>query len=108
MTSLCHSDELPEGEAKAIGTPEGDLIAIKKRGQIHLYHNRCPHTGVALDWQPGDFMSLDKAYLQCSTHGALFEIESGRCVYGPCKNQHLKSVKAQLDAAGYLQLIAQD
>jgi len=38
-----------------------------------------------LDWQPGEFFDIAGVYLVCSTHGAIFEPNSGLCVAGPCR-----------------------
>jgi len=53
------------------------------------YLNLCPHIGVELNWRPGVFMDIEKHFIQCSTHGALFVPDSGHCVAGPCQGQAL-------------------
>jgi nitrite reductase/ring-hydroxylating ferredoxin subunit len=52
--------------------------------------NRCPHVGTPLDWAPDEFMDRAGRHLMCSTHGALFEVEDGRCVAGPCQGDRLE------------------
>jgi nitrite reductase/ring-hydroxylating ferredoxin subunit len=71
------------------------VIAVRRDGQPYLYENRCPHRGVPLEWQPHQFLDDSGSLLQCATHGALFLIESGECVAGPCAGQALR----QLDVA---------
>lgn len=56
------------------------------------YLNRCPHMGVELNWVPGRFMDLDKLFLQCSTHGALFKPQDGECIAGPCQGDALTAL----------------
>lgn len=56
------------------------------------YLNRCPHMGVELNWMPGRFMDLDKLFLQCSTHGALFKPRDGECIAGPCQGDALTAL----------------
>jgi len=34
--------------------------------------------------------------IQCANHGALFVIESGHCVSGPCSGQKLRKIQFQL------------
>jgi len=34
--------------------------------------------------------------IQCSTHGALFNIESGECLQGPCLGQSLQSIDYEI------------
>jgi nitrite reductase/ring-hydroxylating ferredoxin subunit len=44
----------------------------------------CPHLGIPLNWAPERFLDLDGTLIQCSSHGALFQIDSGECIAGPC------------------------
>ena len=64
-------------------------FAVRYRGKVCAYVNRCPHAGTELDWQPGEFFSLGGLYLICSTHGAMFEPASGYCIAGPCQGASL-------------------
>ena len=65
-------------------------FAVRSNGRAVAYVNRCPHMGTELDWQPGEFFDLAGLYLVCSTHGALFEPGSGKCVAGPCRGASLE------------------
>ena len=69
-----------------------ELFIIKKDSQINVYKNSCPHTQGPLDWTPDQFLDLDNNHIQCANHGALFEINSGLCIYGPCKAESLKTL----------------
>ena len=66
---------------------------IYRDNKVYSYLNRCPHTGVNLDWVPHQFMDSSKNYIQCATHGALFAIENGNCLRGPCVGDQLETVK---------------
>ena len=57
------------------------------------YVNSCPHTGGPLDWIEGQFLDLNGQYIVCATHGALFRIEDGHCLAGPCKGKGLTAVE---------------
>ena len=72
-----------------------EAFVIKKEGRFFAYINHCPHTGVPLDWMPDQFLNLEQSYIQCAMHGALFEIETGLCVYGPCINRRLESLSLE-------------
>ena len=79
------------------------LILTRKADEVNVFLNSCPHTGVRLDWKVGVFLTVDKAHLQCSTHGALFELDSGFCVAGPCNNQCLVKLQTKVyDQAIYV------
>lgn len=69
-----------------------DAFLVKFNNHCYAFENSCPHTGVNLNWQEGQFFSFDGLYLQCSLHGALFEPDSGTCVRGPCANERLQAV----------------
>lgn len=85
-------DEIDEGTSKGIEVANTFLFAVKKDDQIFLYRNRCPHLGTPLEWQEDRFLDADGALIQCSTHGALFQIEDGHCLVGPCKGKYLEAI----------------
>lgn len=64
-------------------------FVVRYRGQARAYLNRCGHVPVELDWQPGQFFDDTRLYLICSTHGALYDPASGRCVGGRCAGRGL-------------------
>ena len=92
MPILCHSNEIAEGKSKGFQLGEKFLFAVKKNGRIYVYENRCPHLGIQLEWQPDEFLDIDASMIQCSSHGALFRIEDGECLLGPCSGQSLIAV----------------
>ena len=95
MTLLCHIDEIDDESSKGFELGEEHFFAVKKDGELYVYRNQCPHLGTELNWQQDQFLDMDGALIQCSTHGALFLIESGECVYRDpawgklCKPWHL-------------------
>lgn len=93
---LCQVSDLPErqGRGFVLDRPDGKLrLLLIRRGEaIYGYRNSCPHVGVPLDWNADHFMSFDGHYLQCGTHGAMFRIEDGYCILGPCSGQKLRSI----------------
>jgi nitrite reductase/ring-hydroxylating ferredoxin subunit len=96
---ICASGELAEGgrgvrfqlEPPDRFTPGG--FVVRHRGAVRGFVNRCPHAGSELDWNPGEFFDDSGLYLICSTHGALFEPGSGRCVAGPCRGACLEPLR---------------
>jgi nitrite reductase/ring-hydroxylating ferredoxin subunit len=99
-TPLCRLDDIPDGQAKGfrmiVATPTGatktDILIVRQGQRAYAYVNSCPHLGVTLDWRPDQFFDAEGVHLQCATHGALFEVQSGLCVAGPCRGQSLESV----------------
>lgn len=98
---LCRLDELPDGEARGFSIGEGaaerELFIVRKGQRVFVYENACPHTGATLDWQPDVFLDVEKRFIQCATHGALFRIEDGFCVHGPCIGGHLTALPARVE-----------
>lgn len=92
MAIVCSADDLEEGGAKGIATGDDALVALKRDGQIFVYRNSCPHLGVELNWLEDQFLDADGAFIQCATHGALFAVDSGECVWGPCKGKYLEAI----------------
>jgi len=90
-------DDIEEGKSKGIDLEDAYLFAVKRDDQIYLYRNSCPHLGTPLEWEEDSFLDPDGTLIQCSTHGALFEIETGRCIAGPCQGQNLQAVPFLLD-----------
>ncbi|WP_455200166.1 Rieske (2Fe-2S) protein [Kaarinaea lacus] len=74
-----------------------ELFVVNDNQQFYAYENRCPHTGVNLNWQPDQFFDIDNKFLQCSTHGALFRTTDGYCVRGPCAGSRLESIPLKVE-----------
>ena len=68
-------------------------FAVEYADRVYAYKNRCPHLGIELDWTPGVFFDEPGETLVCSTHGARFEPNTGRCISGPCAGLCLESVE---------------
>lgn len=99
--TLCQLSDLPDpGSARFAfdGDSHGHGLCVVRRGEaVYGYLNRCPHTGGPLDWQPGVFLSLDRQFIQCSTHGARFRVADGFCVSGPCAGASLRRAPVRLN-----------
>lgn len=78
-------------------------FAIRYNDKMYAYLNRCGHIAVQLDFQPGNFFSEDKQNLVCSTHGASYQPESGKCLGGPCYGVGLEPLAVE-EIDGYLYL----
>ncbi len=94
--SLCQTSDIADPGSKAFeldfhGQPLA-VFVVHSNASFHAFVNRCPHTGVNLEWQEDQFLDLDQAFIQCSTHDALFEIDSGLCIAGPCVDESLQSL----------------
>ena len=104
---LCELDEITRGDSRGfLAERNGKMesyIVVRKDDTAFAYLNSCPHIGSPLDFAPGRFLNPDKSMILCSTHGALFRIEDGFCVSGPCAGEALTAVPIDIrDGAIYL------
>lgn len=97
---LCDGHAIAEGKSRGFEIGELTVLAVRREGQVFVYKNRCPHRGVALEWQPDQFLDSSASLIQCATHGALFLIEDGQCVAGPCEGESLTAIPCGEDAQG--------
>jgi nitrite reductase/ring-hydroxylating ferredoxin subunit len=97
---ICASGELADGgrglrfEVERHGRME-PAFAIRYRGRVHAYLNRCGHVPVELDWNEGEFFDMSGLYLICATHGALYSPGTGACVSGRCNGQGLRALRVE-------------
>ena len=67
-------------------------FVVRYRGIAYGYLNQCAHIPIELDWNEGDFFELSGLYLICSTHGAMYAPDTGRCEGGPCRGRRLRAI----------------
>ncbi len=94
---ICESSALVEGGMGVCFEVNGEKVpvsafVVRFGGKVHAYLNRCGHVPVEMDWQKGRFFDMSGLYLVCTTHGALYAPESGRCLGGRCNGKGLVSV----------------
>ena len=93
--------ELAHGTSKKFTMRRGqrdlEALLVNFEGNYFAYINRCPHTGITLDWVNNQFFSSDQRYLMCATHGAVFEPPTGECVWGPCFGLSLQKLEVEIE-----------
>lgn len=86
---ICASADLPEAgrgvrfEVVFAGRA-APAFAIRWRGVVRGYLNRCGHVPIELDFEPGEFFDFSRQLVICATHGALYDPASGACAGGRC------------------------
>ncbi len=98
---LCSLTELEECQTIELSVEQRQLFAVRLDNQIHAYWNSCPHRGIPLNWMPNQFLDGDGALIQCTSHGALFEIDTGHCIAGPCHGDSLTPVTLHCESGQY-------
>lgn len=100
--ALCNSRDLAEG---AMAVPFDVLyqgqtcraFAVRWRGQVHAYLNRCAHVAMEMDYQPDRFFDDSGEWLLCATHGAAYRPDTGACGGGPCRGGLVKIELSEAD-----------
>lgn len=88
---------LDEGCTRSLDLDEPAVFLVQFDGLLYAYLNRCPHLGIELNWMPDQFLESGGDLIICSTHGALFKIDDGLCISGPCQGQALTSLQIVQD-----------
>lgn len=95
--ALCRIHDIPEGGAIEVGVVDerdavrDSLLLTRQGSDVRAYRNICPHAGRRLDWAPNQFL-IEDGYVICTAHGAMFRLNSGECVSGPCRGTGLTAV----------------
>jgi nitrite reductase/ring-hydroxylating ferredoxin subunit len=99
--ALCRLDEIEDGGARGFSLIGGgmtrEIFVVRQGSRVFAYVNSCPHIGTPLEFLPDRFLTADGQEILCSTHGARFEIGSGRCLAGPCRGKSLQPVRVRVD-----------
>ena len=88
--------ETPGSKGFRVGRRER-LFVVRQDDEVFAYMNLCPHQGTTLDWKPDAFLTVEKDYILCATHGAFFEIKNGLCVAGPCLGRSLAPTEVRIE-----------
>lgn len=105
MNKICMMEDIPEREARAFEDIDGETIFITQRdGCFYAYQNLCPHLQTELEFLENKFLDGDQEFIECSTHGALFEVETGLCISGPCQGASLNKVEIKVHSDGGIYL----
>lgn len=109
MFVLGHIDEITIGTSRGYSLNNSAVhqvfvvrVAID---EVYAYRNSCPHKGYeegSMAWRKHHFLNGNGRFIQCGSHGALFEIDNGLCVHGPCINKRLEKLEVTCDHQGLL------
>lgn len=99
---ICAANNLTRGQAQAfslsrvteenVTRPFSIFVVRTQEDRFVGYLNKCPHNGVWLNIGDGVFFSDDGRRLRCGRHKAEFDVDTGRCVKGPCKDEVIEPV----------------
>ena len=98
--ALCRLDDIEDGgSAELIAEIAGEtesLIAVRRGPRVFVYRSVCRHQDLPLDFTPGQFLNAERTHILCTNHGALFRIEDGVCVWGPCLDRRLRALATRV------------
>lgn len=93
---ICPLTALPErasrGHGPCAGKQAASVFVVRVGDRVYGYRNACPHTGAPMEWQTHRFLDLSGQYIVYGVHGAVFRIEDGYCLEGPCRRSYLQPV----------------
>lgn len=99
--AVCALADIENPGARGFVIEDGDWplhgFVVRREHQAFGYLNVCPHAGRMLNWGPDRFLNKDRSLIMCSAHGAIFEIDSGLCVGGPCLGDALSRLDTRVE-----------
>jgi nitrite reductase/ring-hydroxylating ferredoxin subunit len=104
---ICPLHELADPGARGFTMGEGEWplrgFVVRHGDCVRAYVNHCPHAGFPLNWRPDQFLVPGGSTIRCVMHGALFDMETGDCVSGPCLGLGLQPLPVHV-SGGYVLL----
>ncbi len=101
-TALCRVDAVSETGGLGLRFGEGkqafEMLLVRRGSAVWGYVNQCPHFKVPVNARPDTFVN-SRGLIMCAWHYAMFRLEDGYCVEGPCQGLALKPVPVHIDGA---------
>jgi nitrite reductase/ring-hydroxylating ferredoxin subunit len=85
-------EQVARGRFVRLSAGNGSVLVGRVAGSWRAYRNECRHRALPLDLGASTPMSDDGRFLLCNQHGALYRLEDGACVLGPCAGERLAPV----------------
>lgn len=93
-------DEMTDPGCCEFRIGEGDWpfkgFVVRQGDDVFAYRNYCMHLGHPLNWQPDSFLTKDRTNIICASHGAIYEIDTGLCIGGPCMGKSLRTLPVEI------------
>lgn len=94
-------EDLPDPGCREFSIGEGDWpfrgFIVRQGDSLFAYRNYCKHAGHRLNWKPDQFLTKDNNHIICASHGALYDIQTGECIAGPCPGALLTRVEVRIE-----------
>jgi nitrite reductase/ring-hydroxylating ferredoxin subunit len=89
--------EIARGRFVRLGPAFGGVVVGRVAGAWRAYRNECRHRALPLDLGARSPTSDDGRHLLCNQHGALYRLDDGWCVSGPCAGERLAALAVRED-----------
>ena len=93
-------DELANPGSREFRIGKGDWpfkgFVVRQGKDVFAYQNHCMHLGYPMNWKPDSFLTKDLRNIICSSHGAIYEIDTGLCIGGPCLGKSLRPMPVEV------------
>ena len=90
---LCALADLDDPGAKGFEFRDGEALfngfVVRMGDAVYGYVDRCPHAGWPLAFTPDKYLTREGDLILCAGHGALFRLDDGFCIGGPCGGKRL-------------------
>ncbi len=97
---LVHLADIPDHGAVvrdfSAGEARFSLLVARMGDGAAAYENRCPHAGSPLERFDGRVLTLERRYILCAAHAAMFRLEDGACVAGPGDGRGLTQIPVEV------------
>jgi nitrite reductase/ring-hydroxylating ferredoxin subunit len=109
--TLGRIEDIPDGASRGFDPAHSgrDTLFVVRRGTaLHGWLDRCPHEGATpMPYRRHAYLNKAGTRIVCYAHGAQFEIDTGRCVVGPCLGDSLTPVPIELTDDGRVLVVTQ-
>ena len=106
---LLHLDDLPDGASRGFDPQrigQDTVLAVRRGRRLFAYADACPHHGTPMAWRKDAYLNAGGDRIVCAAHGAQFEIDTGRCMLGPCLGDALTPVQLTILDNGEVHIAA--
>jgi nitrite reductase/ring-hydroxylating ferredoxin subunit len=91
LSALESAEAIKVSAAVGVGGAAVECFIVRAAAGVAAYVNVCPHMGARLDAGTGKFLDAS-GQIMCRFHRALFDVNSGACIGGPCMGRDLQRV----------------
>jgi nitrite reductase/ring-hydroxylating ferredoxin subunit len=72
-------------------------FVVRAGDAVRGWVDRCPHAGFPLAFPADRYLTREGDLILCASHGALFQLDDGLCVGGPCAGRRLAPWPVRVD-----------